>query len=56
MTGAALSHAFANDYGDYGFNLILPLLCRAWHCLLGVASEKPQALMDIEIYAKKAPG
>lgn len=25
MTGAALSHAFANDYGDYGFNLILPL-------------------------------
>ncbi|KZE79038.1 hypothetical protein AV654_16260 [Paenibacillus elgii] len=25
MTGAALSHAFANDYGDYGFALILPL-------------------------------
>lgn len=25
MTGAALSHAFANDYGDYGFNFILPL-------------------------------
>lgn len=25
MTGAALSHAFANDYGDYGFNMILPL-------------------------------
>ncbi|MFC5650394.1 DoxX family protein [Paenibacillus solisilvae] len=25
MTGAALSHAFANDYGDYGFNIILPL-------------------------------
>jgi uncharacterized membrane protein YphA (DoxX/SURF4 family) len=25
MTGAALSHAFANDYGDNGFNLILPL-------------------------------
>jgi len=25
MTGAACSHAFANDYGDYGFNLILPL-------------------------------
>lgn len=25
MTGAALSHAFANDYGDYGFSLILPL-------------------------------
>jgi uncharacterized membrane protein YphA (DoxX/SURF4 family) len=25
MTGAASSHAFANDYGDYGFNIILPL-------------------------------
>ncbi|MBK5443356.1 MULTISPECIES: DoxX family protein [unclassified Peribacillus] len=25
MTGAALSHAFANDYGDYGFHIILPL-------------------------------
>ncbi|MFD1954550.1 DoxX family protein [Paenibacillus thailandensis] len=25
MTGAALSHAFANDYGDNGFNVILPL-------------------------------
>jgi uncharacterized membrane protein YphA (DoxX/SURF4 family) len=25
MTGAALSHAFANDYGVYGFNIILPL-------------------------------
>jgi len=25
MTGAALSHAFANDYGDYGFYAILPL-------------------------------
>jgi uncharacterized membrane protein YphA (DoxX/SURF4 family) len=25
MTGAALSHAFAKDYGDYGFNFILPL-------------------------------
>ncbi len=25
MTGAALSHAFANDYGNYGFNMILPL-------------------------------
>lgn len=26
MTGAALSHVFANDYGDYGFPVILPLL------------------------------
>ncbi|MGO4275479.1 DoxX family protein [Paenibacillus sp. TAF58] len=25
MTGAALSHVFANDYGDYGFHFILPL-------------------------------
>ncbi|PEY43421.1 hypothetical protein CN354_02530 [Bacillus cereus] len=25
MTGSALSHAFANDYGDYGFHIILPL-------------------------------
>ncbi|UAL52851.1 DoxX family protein [Bacillus sp. CMF21] len=25
MTGAALSHAFANDFGDYGFHIILPL-------------------------------
>ncbi|MDQ0889761.1 putative membrane protein YphA (DoxX/SURF4 family) [Paenibacillus sp. V4I9] len=25
MTGAAVSHAFANDYGDYGFHIILPL-------------------------------
>ncbi|HTG70020.1 MAG TPA: DoxX family protein [Candidatus Udaeobacter sp.] len=25
MTGAALSHVFANDYGDNGFNIILPL-------------------------------
>ncbi|MBG9945617.1 DoxX family protein [Brevibacillus formosus] len=25
MTGAALSHALANDYGAYGFYIILPL-------------------------------
>ncbi len=25
MTSAALSHALATDYGDYGFNVILPL-------------------------------
>ena len=25
MTGAALSHAFADDYGDSGFSIILPL-------------------------------
>jgi hypothetical protein len=29
MTGAALSHAFANDYGDGGFHVILPLVYAA---------------------------
>lgn len=29
MTGAAVSHAFADDYGDYGFHFILPLLYAA---------------------------
>lgn len=34
MMGEALSHAFANDYGDYGFHIILPLVYAA----LGIAS------------------
>lgn len=34
MTGAALSHAFANDYGDYGFHVVLPL----FYAALGIAS------------------
>ncbi|BAB05804.1 DoxX family protein [Halalkalibacterium halodurans] len=34
MTGAALSHAFANDYGDYGFYVILPLS----YAVLNIAS------------------
>ncbi|MEC0268049.1 DoxX family protein [Paenibacillus anseongense] len=34
MTGAALSHAFANDYGDYGFHMILPL----FYAALSIAS------------------
>lgn len=34
MTGAALSHAFANDYGDYGFHIILPL----FYAALNIAS------------------
>ncbi|MEC0371299.1 DoxX family protein [Paenibacillus chibensis] len=34
MTGAALSHLFANDYGDYGFNMILPL----FYAALNIAS------------------
>jgi len=29
MTGAALSHMFANDYGDYGFHIVLPLFYTA---------------------------
>lgn len=29
MTGAAFSHVLANDYGDYGFNIILPLFYAA---------------------------
>lgn len=34
MTGAALSHVLANDYGDYGFNIILPL----FYAVLNMAS------------------
>ncbi|OAS16724.1 DoxX family protein [Paenibacillus oryzisoli] len=34
MTGAALSHAYANDYGDYGFHIILPL----FYAALGIVS------------------
>jgi len=34
MTGAALSHAFANDYGEYGFHIILPL----FYAVLNIAS------------------
>jgi hypothetical protein len=34
MTGAALSHAFAKDYGDYGFHIILPL----FYAALSIAS------------------
>lgn len=29
MTGAALSHVFAKDYGDFGFSIILPLIYAA---------------------------
>ncbi|MBB6634222.1 DoxX family protein [Cohnella thailandensis] len=34
MTGAAFSHALADDYGDAGFNLILPL----FYAALNIAS------------------
>ncbi|SFJ20803.1 DoxX-like family protein [Paenibacillus sp. UNC496MF] len=34
MTGAALSHAFAHDYGDGGFHVLLPL----FYAALGIAS------------------
>ncbi|MCM3781924.1 DoxX family protein [Neobacillus mesonae] len=33
MTGTALSHAFSNDYGNNGFNLILPLSYAALNIL-----------------------
>lgn len=34
MTGAALSHVFAHDYGEGGFHVILPL----FYAALGIAS------------------
>lgn len=34
MTGAALSHLYAHDYGDGGFHVILPL----FYAALGIAS------------------
>lgn len=34
MTGAALSHAFASDYGTFGFNITLPL----FYAALNIAS------------------
>ncbi|WP_426452002.1 DoxX family protein [Paenibacillus sp. S-38] len=34
MTGAAVSHAFASDYGPYGFSIILPL----FYAALNIAS------------------
>jgi Predicted membrane protein len=34
MTGAAFSHALADDYGDYGFHVILPL----FYAVLNIAS------------------
>ena len=39
MTGAALSHVFANDYGDYGFHIFLPLVYPRLASLPGRASE-----------------
>lgn len=41
MTGAALSHAFASDYGDYGFNLILPLSYAALN-IFSLAQRPPK--------------
>lgn len=57
MTGAALSHVFAHDYGDYGFNIILPLSYAA----LNIASWvlRPQSrilgslLLNTEKHAKR---
>ena len=54
MTGAALSHAFANDYGDYGFNFILPLfLCCTKYRLVGTTSEEPQNEYDFLLESKQ---
>ncbi|MGV3466131.1 MAG: DoxX family protein [Heyndrickxia sp.] len=57
MTGAALSHAFSNDYGNHGFNIILPLSYAA----LNIASWvlRPQSrilgslIVNTEKHAKK---
>ncbi|GGB46154.1 DoxX family protein [Fictibacillus barbaricus] len=44
MTGAALSHAFVNDYGDYGFHIILPLLYAALNIASWVLRPKSRML------------
>lgn len=45
MTGAACSHVFANDYGDYGFNLILPLFYAALN-LISWALRPPKSRLS----------
>lgn len=44
MTGAALSHVFANDYGDNGFNIILPLSYAALNIASWVLRPKSRTL------------
>ena len=44
MTGAALSHAFANDYGDYGFHIMLPLFYAALNIASWVLRPKSRKL------------
>ncbi|WP_028551963.1 DoxX family protein [Paenibacillus sp. UNC451MF] len=44
MTGAASSHAFANDYGDYGFHIILPLLYAALNIASWALRQKSRIL------------
>jgi uncharacterized membrane protein YphA (DoxX/SURF4 family) len=44
MTGAALSHVFANDYGDSGFHVILPLSYAALNIASWVLRPKSRKL------------
>jgi uncharacterized membrane protein YphA (DoxX/SURF4 family) len=44
MTGAALSHAFADDFGDYGFHVILPLFYAALNIASWVLRPKSRKL------------
>ncbi len=44
MTGAALSHWFANDFGDYGFNMILPLIYAALNIVSWALRPKSRML------------
>ncbi|MCG7214388.1 DoxX family protein [Paenibacillus mucilaginosus] len=44
MTGAALSHAFADDYGPYGFYMILPLFYAALNIVSWALRPKSRIL------------
>ncbi len=49
MTGAALSHVFSNDYGDYGFNIILPLSYAALNIASWVLRPQSRILGSLPI-------
>ncbi|MGN7402532.1 DoxX family protein [Cytobacillus praedii] len=53
MTGAALSHVFANDYGDYGFNIILPLSYAALNIASWVLRPKSRILGSLLVNIEK---
>ncbi|MFE7084264.1 DoxX family protein [Priestia megaterium] len=44
MTGAALSHAFANDYSNHGFSIILPLIYAALNIVSWALRPKSRKL------------